>query len=160
MNAERTPYLPAGLPVPQPDRDGLDQEYWDAAARHELVVQRCSACGALQWLPEWICYRCRSFDLAWERVSGRGRIFSWERVWHPVHPALRDAVPYLVVVVELEEDPGLRMTGNLLGEPRQDVRPGTPVEAVFEEHPEGFTLVQWAVRRSANPVSGTPVPPL
>ena len=41
---EPTTYLPAGLPAPRPLVDGLDTAFWEAAARHELVVQRCKAC--------------------------------------------------------------------------------------------------------------------
>jgi uncharacterized OB-fold protein len=80
-------------------------------------------------------------------VSGHGRIFTWERVWHPVHPALESACPYLVVVVELPDAGNLRMVGNLLGDPMQDVAIGSLVEAVFEDHAE-FTLVHWQAQAS------------
>ncbi len=147
MSASPT-YLPDGLPAPVPSRDGLDAAYWEGARRCELVVQRCASCGTFQWGPEWICHACRSFDLSWPRVSGRGRIYSWERVWHPVHPALNDACPYLVVLVELPHAGNVRMVGNLLGDPMQDVLIGADVEAVFEAHDANnppFTLVQWRV---------------
>lgn len=146
MTTEATapPYLPVGLPAPRPSLDGLDAPYWEATRRHELLVQRCTACGTWQWGPEWICHACRSFDLAWTAIEGRGRIYSWERVWHPVHPALKDACPYLVVLVELPDAGNVRMVGNLLGDPMQQVPIGAEVEAVFEDHPEQeYTLVQW-----------------
>jgi uncharacterized OB-fold protein len=79
-------------------------------------------------------------------VEGRGQIYSWERAWHPVHPALKDAGPYVVVLVELPHAGGIRMIGNLLGDPHQEVRIGAAVEAVFEHHETGptpYTLVQW-----------------
>ena len=76
-------------------------------------------------------------------MSGRGRVYSWERVWHPVHPALKDACPYMVVLVELPDAGNVRMVGNLAGDPRADLPIGAAVEAVFEDHPEGHTLVQW-----------------
>lgn len=120
MSAEATSptsYLPAGMPLPAPSPDGLDTEFWEAARRHELVVQRCNACGTFQFGPEWLCHACRSFDLAWQRVSGRGRIYSWERVWYPVHPALQSKLPYLVVLVDLPDAGNVRMVGNLLGDP-------------------------------------------
>jgi hypothetical protein len=53
-----------------------------------------------------------------------------------------------VVLVELPEAGGVRMLGNLLGDPRQAVQIGAPVEAVFEPHDEAtppFTLVQWRI---------------
>jgi len=143
-DTEHSTYLPAGLPAPRPLVDGLDTAFWEAAARHELVVQRCNACNGFQFGPEWICHHCRSFDLDWQRVSGKGRIYSWERVWHPVHPALKNACPYMVVLVELPDAGNVRMVGNLLGDPLQQVDIGADVEAVFEDHPgEECTLVQW-----------------
>ncbi|MEX1102941.1 MAG: zinc ribbon domain-containing protein, partial [Dehalococcoidia bacterium] len=114
-------YLPDGLPAPAPYPDGLAAEFWDATKRHELLVQRCNTCRGWQWGPEYLCYHCHSFDLGYERVSGRGRIYSWERSWYPVHPALKDATPYLVVLVELPDADNVRMVGNLLGDPMQSV---------------------------------------
>lgn len=77
-------------------------------------------------------------------------IYSWERAWHPVHPALRGHRPYIVVLVELPQAGGVRMIGNLLGDPEQVVSIGAAVDAVFEPHDDAtppFTLVQW--RKSA-----------
>lgn len=79
-------------------------------------------------------------------MSGHGRIFSWERVWHPVHASLRDRGPYLIVLVELPGADGVRMVGNLLGSAEQVVTIGAEVGPVFEHHPDArtpYTLVQW-----------------
>ena len=84
-------------------------------------MQRNPRTGAFQWPPQWIAYDDQGFELDWVEVAPRGVIYSWTRVWHPVHPALRDACPYIVVVVELPEAGNVRMLGNLLGDPRQDV---------------------------------------
>ncbi len=143
QTSNRESCLPAGLPTPRAARDGLDKEFWEAAHRHELVVQRCRDCLTFQFGPEWICHNCRSTDLGWHRVSGRGRIYSWQRVWHPVHPALKSACPYVIVLVELPDAGNVRMVGNLLGDPREEIKIGSGVEAVFEDHEEGHTLIQW-----------------
>jgi uncharacterized protein len=148
--SETTYHLPAGLPRPVPEPDGLDAPYWAATRRGELRVQRCRACRGWQWGPEWICHRCLAFDLDWETVAPRGTIYSWERAWHPVHPALRGRGPYLVVLVALAHAGDVRMIGNLLGDPMQTVAIDAPVEAVFEPHDDAtppFTLVHW--RRTA-----------
>lgn len=141
-------YLNPGLPIPVPSADGLDKPYWDAIAEDKLVIQVCQDCGAYQWGPEWICHSCNSSNLAYEEIQPRGRIYSYERVWHPVHPALQDQGPYLIVLVEFPDYGNARMVGNLLGDPTQTVKIGSPVEAVFEHHPDGdppYTLVQWQV---------------
>jgi len=137
-----TPVLPEGLPAPSPQPDGLDRPYWDAAKRHRLVAQRCNACSAWQWSPEWICHACHSFDVGWGEPPGRARIFSWQRVWHPVHPALTGGVPYVVLLVEFPDAGGIRMIGNRVGDPRAPVPIGAEVEPVFEDHGD-YTLIQW-----------------
>ena len=142
--------LPPGMPRPVPEADGLDAPYWEGTRAGELRVQRCRGCRGFQWGPEWICHRCLAFDLEWVAVAPRGRIYSWERAWHPVHPALRDHGPYVVVLVELPEAGHVRMIGNLIADPIQEVTIGASVEAVFEPHDDAmppFTLVQW--KRSA-----------
>ena len=144
-------YLPEGLPAPVAESDGLSAPYWEGTRRGALMVQRCGNCRTWVWGPEWICHQCHSFDLDWNQVEGKGRIYSWERVWHPVHPALKDHGPYIVVLVELPGADNIRMIGNLLGDPTQDVPIGAEIEAVFEPHDDGdtpYTLVQWRrVRR-------------
>jgi uncharacterized protein len=134
-------YLPEGLPAPN-TTDLLTAPYWEATRAGRLRIQKCRGCGAWQWGPEWICHGCHSFDLLWEDVEGKGRIYSYQRPHHPVHAALNGHGPYIVVLVELPNAGNVRMVGNLLGNPRQDVKIGAAVEAVFEPHPD-FTLVQW-----------------
>ena len=110
------------------------------------MVQRCGACGTWQWGPEWLCHECHSFDMKWVEVEGRGTIYSWTRCWHPVHPALKGFGPYIAVVVELPQAGKIRMLGNLLGDPQQDVQIGASVTAVFEPHDDAktpYTLVHW-----------------
>jgi uncharacterized protein len=137
-------YLPPGLAVPVPSPDGVDKGFYEALARHELTVQRCNKCRTFQFAPELICHKCQSTDLSWQKVSGRGRLYSWIRIWNAVHPALKEACPYVVAVIELPDAGNVRMVGNLMGDPMQDFPFDADVEAVFEDHPDkGFTLVQW-----------------
>ena len=150
MSAEISTILPAGLPAPAAQGDGLDAPYWEGLADGVLRVQRCNVCRTWQWGPEWLCHACLSFDVGWDEVPPRGRIYSWERVWHPVHPALAEAGPYVIVLVELPEAGGIRMVGNLDGDAEAPVEIGATLEAVFERHGEGedaYTLVQWRVAR-------------
>lgn len=141
-----TTYLPAGLPVPVPEADRVDAPYWSGLREGRLRIQQCSACGTWVYTPEWICHHCRSFELAWRDVVPRGRIHSWQRVWHPVRKALEGHGPYLIVLVELPQAPGVRLVGNLLGDPAQEVQIGSEVTGVFEPHDDAdppYTLLQW-----------------
>lgn len=145
-------YLPADMPAPAISADGLDAPYWRSLAEEKVMVQRCGACGNWQWGPEWLCHKCQSFDMKWEEVAPTGVIYSWERPWHPVHPALKARGPYTVVMVELPQAGGIRMIGNLLGPDDQPVRIGAEVTGVFEHHDdaeEPYTLLQWQYRDGA-----------
>ncbi len=139
-------YLPEGLPAPSSGADGLSTPYWEGTRKGKLLIQYCKGCNHWQWGPEWICHRCNGFDLDWREIEGRGTIYSYQRVWHPVHPALNGHGPYIAALVELPGAGNVRMVGNLLGDPKQDVPIGAAVEAVFEHHETAsppFTLVQW-----------------
>ena len=86
-------YLAPGLPIPAPARDGLDAPYWQGLTEECLLLQRCTSCGHWQWGPECICHHCLSFDLSFAATEPEGRVYSYERVWHPVHPALTSQGP-------------------------------------------------------------------
>lgn len=146
MNAR---HLPPGLPIPVPEPDLVSAPYWSGLREGVLRVQRCTHCATWQFGPEWICHRCLRFDPAWVDVVPAGRIYSWERAWHPVHPALKDHGPYVAVLVELPHAGNVRMVGNLLGDPLQEVAIGAEVEGVFEHHPDAappYSLLQWRLR--------------
>ncbi len=141
-------YLLPGLPQPVPSGDGLDASFWAGLANNRFLLQRCRACGTWQWGPEFICHACHSDDLVFEETTPEGIIYSHERVWHPVHPALKDQGPYIVVLVELPQAGNVRLVGNLLGDPRQLVTIGARVRGVYEHHPDAkpaFSLLQWTV---------------
>lgn len=147
MSADQN-YLPSGLPMPVPERDELSRPYWDGLLQGRLKVQRCSHCNTWQFGPEWICYQCHSFDLEWVQVIPEGVVYSWERVWHPSHSSLKGHGPYLAVLIELTDVGGIRMVGNLLGDPMQEVRIGAKVSGVFESHREAsppYALLQWKI---------------
>ncbi len=141
-------YLPAGLPSPVAEPDGLAEPFWRGLTQERLLIQQCRHCGTWQFGPEWICHGCLAFDPAWVEVAPRGRIYSWERIWHPAHPALKGRGPYLAVLVELPDAGRVRLVGNLLGDPMQEPAIGAWVRGVFEHHPEArmpYSLLQWQV---------------
>lgn len=137
-------YLNPGLA--QPMANDLDAPYWAGLRENKAHVQQCRACQGYQWGPEWICHHCHSDDVEFVEVEPEGVIYSYERVWHPVHPALAEQGPYVVVLVELPEAGNVRMVGNLLGDPEAPVEIGAKVRGVFEHHEDvdqPFSLLQW-----------------
>ena len=118
--------------------------FWDAARRHELVVQRCRGCGAYRFPARDICSRCLAREGEWTRVSGRGSVFS-RAVMHQVyHPGFASEVHYGLVVIELEE--GARLVSNLVDGPPGEIRAGMPVEVVFDDVTPEVTLPKFRPR--------------
>ena len=94
-----------------PSAVGLNGEFYAHLARGELRLQRCASCRTWQHPPRYRCAHCGSSEIAWEPVSGRGRVFSWTTTHRAVDPAFTP--PYAVLIVELAEGP--RLVGNLRG---------------------------------------------
>jgi uncharacterized OB-fold protein len=62
-------------------------------------------------------------------VSGGGIVYSFTvnyQHWVP------DTYPYVIAIVELDEQPGLRLTSNIVGCALDDVQVGMRVEVTFE----------------------------
>ena len=132
LDAQRSP------PVPHPDH--LTQFFWDGLAQHRILILRCRSCGHYVHYPRPICDRCQATDLSPEQVSGRGTLYSYTVVAQAFHPYFVDKLPYVLAVVELEEEPGLRLTTNIVNCPESDLRVGLPVEASFAEVADQLTL--------------------
>lgn len=131
-------------PLPRPD--DASEGYWQGCRSGELRVQRCTPCGRLRFPPRPMCPRCQSFRAAWVPVSGRGTVFSWVVAHAPLLPVFAELAPLVVLLVELEEGQDLRIVGNLLGEGREQVAIGMPVEVAFETVAADVVLPQWRRR--------------
>jgi hypothetical protein len=127
-------------PVPVPD--GLSAPYWTAAARHVLAIARCSRCRSFAIPPGQACPHCGSTDpgYAYQEVSGRGTVRSWTVIRQSFLPGFSADLPFLLVDVELAEQPELRMIGRLVDGPDAPVRIGAPVTAAFEDLAEGVSV--------------------
>ncbi len=124
---------------PRPVIDPLSQAYWDGVARSELVIEKCRACGHYIHPPFPECTLCRSNDIDFVAVSGRGRIHQRVIVESPVVPGFEHEVPYACLTVELDEEPGLIVLGNLIGASPYEAVIGRPVEVEFITEADGFT---------------------
>jgi uncharacterized OB-fold protein len=113
------------------------------------VIQRCTACGTFRHLPHVLCGVCQSPDVEWVTSAGRGTVFTYTIVTHPVHGAVVDAVPYDVVVVELDDCGGVLVPGNVVDCPPDAVRAGMPVEVVFDPVTDEIAIPRF--RRAADP---------
>ncbi|MHB8670580.1 MAG: Zn-ribbon domain-containing OB-fold protein [Acidimicrobiales bacterium] len=137
--------------APLPEVDGDSAPFWEGAAAGELRMQACDGCGRGRFPPRPMCPWCRSLDASWSPMSGRGTVWSFAVPHPPLLPAFADLAPYVVVVVALDDDPTLRMVGNLVATPDgainevdpATVRIGEPVQVVFQHAGEDVFLPRW-----------------
>ena len=129
---------------PLPEITPAMRPFWEAARQHELVVQRCTACGAHRFPARDICSRCLSRDAEWVRSAGRGAVFSWAVMHQVYHPGFAGDVPYALVVIELDE--GARLVSNLVDCPVDAIRAGMGVEVVFDDVTPDVTLPKFRPR--------------
>jgi uncharacterized OB-fold protein len=139
----------SGIPLPATD-DPLEQPFWQGLAAGELRMQHCPACADWWFPPGRRCTRCGG-QPRWQRVSGRGRIWSFVEVSPPVLPAFAPYAPYPVVLVELEEAVGLRLVGQVVCAPAapinalraQQLAIGAPVAASIEPLADNVYWPRW-----------------
>jgi len=137
------------FPVPVPDPD--TQSYWDGCNRGELLVQRCGSCDTWLWQPRPICSKCQTPEPVWTRVSGEGFVASWTVLRPPSLPAFAAKLPYVVLLVELDE--GVRLLGYLVDDAgrllttdgkAEGIRIGVRVALRFHDQ-AGTILPSWTV---------------
>lgn len=128
-----------GFPRPLPALDGDAARYWAALAQGRIELPRCRACSRLIFYPRPFCPRCHSTDVAWEQISGAGRVYTFSVVHRATHPWFLDKTPYVYAVVEL--DAGVRLPTTIVGCDPGAVAIGQEVEPVFETVEEGTTLL-------------------
>lgn len=113
-----------------PEPEDANVPYWTGGENDELLIMHCDGCGHYFHPPAPVCWRCRSLDVAPKAVSGRGRIASFTinvQTWLPTMPP-----PYVVVLVDLEEEPDTRVFSQLVDVDPQSVAIGDEVQVFFE----------------------------
>jgi hypothetical protein len=129
-------------PLPFADIDTAP--YWEAAREHRLIAQRCGDCGTLLFPPKPRCPACLTSELTWTDLSGTGTVYSFCVMHMSLIPGYEP--PYVVAQIELDDQPGLRITTNVVDCAVDAVRIGLPVAVTFEERTPETTLPQFRPR--------------
>ena len=125
------------LDVPPQPRPDVDTEgFWQATERGELALCRCRTCRRWQHPPVERCRECGD-PTSFEPVSGAGTVFSFIVANRASVPGFSELAPYVVALVELDEQPGLRLASRLAGIDAHEVEIGMRVEAEIEALPGG-----------------------
>lgn len=130
-------------PIPVPDE--RTEGYWQAAREHRLAIQRCQYCGYYSHPPAIVCSNCNAFEpsFTFETVSGRGTIKAWVVMHDPMVEGFEEDVPWVNVLVELEEQKDLLILANLVDGRSANIKVGAPVEVVFQDVTPEVTLPQF-----------------
>jgi uncharacterized OB-fold protein len=127
------------LSPPIPGDHPMHQFYWDAVKAGHLELLRCQRCRHFIHYPRPICRWCRSTELAPEEISGRGTLYSYTVLMQAGHPYFVDKVPYIIGVLEIDEEPGVRLPGGI-DAVEEELRCGIPLETVFKAATPTLTL--------------------
>jgi len=123
---------------PLPHLDAENRWFFEACARHELYLQKCSSCGTVRFYPRALCPSCASSKTDYVRASGRGRVYTFTETHQNQAPGFRDELPYVMAYVELDEGP--RILTNIINTPPGEVKIDLPVEVVFEDIDENLAI--------------------
>lgn len=115
------------LPRVTPD----NEHFWTGGRDGELRFLRCASCGHWIHPPAPICPVDLGREVEVAAVSGKGVVHAFTVNHHPWIPGFDP--PYVVAIVELAEQPGLRLTTNIVGCEPDAVTVGMPVRVTFEE---------------------------
>ncbi len=134
-----------------PPIDAENEPFWDGCRSGELRVQRCADTGRLIFPPRATSPWGRHGEPEWITLSGLGSIWSFVRPHPPLLPHFAAQAPYNVILVALDEDPCIRLIGNLVlheGGAINEIEPdeiqiGSPVRVIFEPVNDAIHLPRW-----------------
>lgn len=149
-----------GMTVSVDDTDRENYAFFSYCGKHELRVQQCASCGLKRLPVTTACPFCASPESTWVQVSGKGTVYSYGEVHQAITGAFKPHIPYMLLLVELDEQrgepgefDGLRMEGNLATDdgslagpvPISQVGIGTRVRVVFKDMGDGLAMPLWQI---------------
>jgi uncharacterized OB-fold protein len=152
-------YQYRGLRLAVSEQDGGLADYFAAAAEGRLLMRKCNACSLMHYPPATACPFCAEADFAWQEVSGKGTLYSYELVTQAIQPQFADWLPYPIAIIELDEQrgqptefDGLRLLTNLVnadGDPEaeENFKIGDRVQVTFTKLADDFALPQFTIER-------------
>ncbi|MCZ6889391.1 MAG: OB-fold domain-containing protein [Gammaproteobacteria bacterium] len=154
-----------GMPVSIPELDRENTAFYKYCGARQLHLQSCTECGLKRYPPNTACPWCANEGAEWLPVEGKGTVHSYGEVHHAIQPAFRQFTPYLILLVELDEQKGqptehdgIRFNGNL-STPDGEMAPpdvvkqvgiGTRVRVVFKDIGEDIAIPLWTIDEEAD----------
>ena len=114
-------------------------DFWTAGADGELRFLHCNDCDTIIHPPQPICPQCLRKNLQPRAVSGRATLHSFTINRHTWIPGFEP--PYVIGLIELLEDPRVRLMTNVVNCAIDEVEIGMALEVVFEEQDDGVVFI-------------------
>jgi uncharacterized OB-fold protein len=114
-----------------PTLDEHNRAFWTGGSDGRLMISYCTRCARWVSPPHAQCPDCDGALVA-RPVSGRATVFTYTVNHQPFNPAV--PVPYVIAIVQLEEQHDLRLATNIVECEPDAVHVGMPVEVRFERH--------------------------
>jgi len=108
-----------------------NRAFWTGGADGRLHIAWCARCSLWVQPPAANCPECRG-ELVSRAVSGRATVLTYTVNYQPFMPTV--PVPYVIAIVELEEQADLRIATNIVDCEPDSVYIGLPVDVRFERH--------------------------
>jgi uncharacterized protein len=105
--------------------------FWKSGADGKLRFLRCDTCSYLIHPPTSYCPRCQGREATPAAVSGRGTLYSFTENHQPWDG---DGDVYVIGIVEIDDQPDIRLMTNVVGVEPDQLRIGMPLEVLFENH--------------------------
>ena len=102
-----------------------------------LLIERCDDCARWVHPAAGECRECGGTLVA-QPVSGRGTVFTYTVNYHPYNPDI--PTPYVIALVELAEQSGLRVAANIVDCEPDSVKCGMAVDIRPEKSAGGAPL--------------------
>ena len=134
-----------------PTLDETTRPFWEGCREGKLLIQRCVESGRLLHPPRYTSPWHNHGKLDWVEVSGRGTVWSVVEPHPPLTPQFSELAPYNTVVIALDEDPRIRLVGNVIASfgsainsvSFEEIAIGDAVRVVFEKECDEWNFPRW-----------------
>ncbi len=116
---------------PLPEITDLTRPFWAGARAGRLMMQKCAACGTLDFHPKPWCVECGERRLEWVEVRKTGTVYSYSVATAVMMnlPGWKGELPLVLGMIDLDDGP--RLYAQLVDCPPEAVRIGMRVQADF-----------------------------
>ena len=125
----------------------LTRPFWEGAHSGKLMMQKCSACGTMNFLPKPWCVDCGSRKLSWVEVRPTGKIYSYTIAYTVMmnYPGWAEDIPVIEGIIDLDD--GGRLYAQIIDEDPSNARIGARVLAHFVKITENIGIPKFRIMK-------------